>query len=138
MLYQRLERERQRGRIGLAERDEGTTATLDEQHAVASDGHDERAGDARRTTGCMFRPWKRGSVGLRGIGSGNDRGLRRLIVVQALAEPLDRAGQGELRTPEALDEVAAPTDAQRLERTKLVVHRGVTHRARLRPERRLV
>ncbi len=42
-----------------------------------------------------------------------------------LAQPLDRAAERELRAAEALDEVAAPADAERLERPQLAVDRAV-------------
>src|SRR5439155_1749815 len=52
--------------------------------------------------------------------------LRLLVLLRPqLSGPLDRAGQRELRAAESLDEVAAPADAERLQRAQLSVHRAV-------------
>ena len=74
-----------------------------------------RAGAARR-----LGPLQRRAVGLRGVGGGeHDR--RRRVVVALRAQPLDRARERELRAAEALDEVAAAGDADRLQRRQRVV-----------------
>ncbi len=70
-----------------------------------------------------LRPAQRGAVGLRGVGGGEHE-RRRLVVVALRAQALDRARERELRAAEALDEVAAARDADRLERGELVVERG--------------
>ena len=63
------------------------------------------------------------AVGLRRVGGGeHDR--RRRVVVALRAQALDRARQRELRAAEALDEVAAAGDAERLQRGERVVERG--------------
>ena len=75
--------------------------------------------------GIALRPGQRGAVGLRRVGGGEHerrRGRARLAGVGTQA--LDRAGQRELRTAEALDEVAAPADAEGLEVAERVVERG--------------
>src|SRR5256885_13931361 len=41
------------------------------------------------------------------------------------SQPPDRTPDRELRTAESLDEVTAPAEAERLERTQLRVHRAV-------------
>ena len=70
-----------------------------------------------------LRPVQDRAVGLRRVGGGeHDRG--RGVVVALRAQALDRARQRELRAAEALDEVAAPGDADRLQRRELVVQRG--------------
>src|SRR6185312_17496566 len=78
-----------------------------------------------RSVAVSSRPRQRRAVGLRRIGRGEHerlRLLRRLLRTQ----PLDRAGQRELRAAEPLDEVTAPRDAERLELRQLGVDRGET------------
>src|SRR4029079_12034358 len=55
-----------------------------------------------------------------GIG-GREDDRRRLLVGALRAQALDRAGERELRGAEALDEVAAPAHAERLELAEGVV-----------------
>ena len=73
-----------------------------------------------------LRPGQRRSVGLRWIGRGEHERVRLLALLRTeLAEPLDRAAERELRSAEALDEVAAPAEPERLERLQLPVDRAV-------------
>src|SRR6185503_15519762 len=65
-------------------------------------------------------PRQRGAVGLGRVGRGeHDRG--RLLTRAGRAQPLDRAGERELRAAETLDEVAATAGAERLELRERVV-----------------
>ena len=83
-----------------------------------------RAGDPRRPRSGAPRPGQDAAVRLRGIRRGKHE---RLVVFRLaqLAQPLDSAGQRELRAAEALDEVAAPAGADGLERPQLPVDRAV-------------
>src|SRR5919108_731667 len=73
------------------------------------------------------RPRKRGAVRLGRVGSGEHQCLRLLVLLARpeLTQPLDRAGQRELRAAEALDEVAAAARAQRLQGAQLAVDGAV-------------
>ena len=100
-------------------------AALDVEHRLGAGQHDVGAGlarrGARRRSG--LRPLQRGAVRLRGVGGGEDDGRRR-VVVALRAQALGRARQRELRAAEALDEVAALADADRLQRDERVVQGG--------------
>ena len=85
-----------------------------------------RAGDPRGAAAGALRPRQRGAVRLRRVGRGEHERLRLLPVARPqLAQPLDRAAERELRAAEALDEVAAPAEAERLERAQLAVDGAV-------------
>ena len=64
--------------------------------------------------GVALGPRERAAVGLRGIGRGEDE-RRCVLVVAARPQPLHGAGKRESRAAEALDALAAPADAERLE-----------------------
>jgi hypothetical protein len=86
-----------------------------------------RAGGALRALrlALALGPRQRGAVGLRRVGRGqHDR--RGLVLGPLGAQALDGAGQRELRAAEALDEVAAAADAERLERAERVVQQAET------------
>src|SRR5213078_4112265 len=74
----------------------------------AAAGEDELGERAKRRVGGGEHERRRGRARLAGVGT----------------QALDRAGQRELRTAEALDEVAAPADAEGLEVAERVVERG--------------
>ena len=84
-----------------------------------------RAGDARRARAGALRPRQRGAVGLRRVGGGEHERVGVVPALAQLAQPLDRAAERELRAAEPLDEVAAPAEAERLERAQLGVDRAV-------------
>src|SRR5204863_8479026 len=66
------------------------------------------------------------AVGLRGIRRREHLRFRLLAVLRPeLPEALNRPAERELRAAEALDEVAAPTEAERLERLELSVDGAV-------------
>lgn len=115
--------------IGLSKRNERATASLDEEHGLATEKNHPRSGDSRGTGAGAPRPRNRRAVRLRGIGCGKHEGLS-LLVTKALrpelAQALDGAGLRELRSPEAFDEVSAPAHAQRLERSQFRVHGSVS------------
>jgi hypothetical protein len=64
-------------------------------------------------------------VRLRRVGRCEHECVGILGPLAQIAQPLDRATERELRTAEALDEVAAPAQAERLERPQLRVHCAV-------------
>ena len=76
---------------------------------------------------CASRPGQHSAVGLGRVGRGKNerRGVRVALASPQLAQPLDRPRQRELRPAETLDEVAAPADAERLERLQLRVDGAV-------------
>src|SRR5262249_59202920 len=92
---------------------------------LAAEEDDVRSGDARRPRAGPLGPWQRGAVRLRGISGRNHESRLALWRVAQLAEPLDGAAEGELGAAEALDEVPAAAETERLERTQLGVHRAV-------------
>ena len=105
--------------IGLSKRDERAPAALDEEHRLAVEQDDPRAGDPCGASAGASRPRKRGAVRLRRIGRGEHERVSLWLTHvggSQLAQSLDGARQRELRSAEALDEVAAPADAERLER----------------------
>ena len=112
--------------VGLAQRHERAAAALDEERRLAAEQHDVRAGDARRPRARALRPRERGAVRLRRIGRREHERVGLVVFLRTqLAQPLDRAGQRELRAAEALDEVAAAADAERLEVAQLAVDGAV-------------
>src|SRR5439155_7496057 len=66
-----------------------------------------------------------GPVRLRRVGRREHDGIRLLTALAQLPEPLDRTAERELRAAEALDEVAAAAQPQRLERAQVRVDRAV-------------
>ena len=84
--------------------------------------HDVGARDAGGPAllGVALGPGQRRAVGLRRVGGGEDD-RRGLLGDLLRAQPLDRAGERELRAAEPLDEVAAAADAERLELLQRVV-----------------
>ena len=135
---ERLERRSQPRLVGLAQRHERAAAALDEERGLAAEQDDVRAGDAGRARSGALRPRQRRAVGLGRVGGGeHERLLVVALAAAQLAEPLDRAGERELRPAEALDEVAAAADADRLEslaarRRRRRSRRGSPRRARRR------
>src|SRR5262245_59138969 len=84
------------------------------------------AGNSRRAAARQLRPGQRGAVRLCRIGRCEHERVRLLAFLRTeLSKPLDRAAERELRPAEALDEVAAPREAERLERLQLSVDRAV-------------
>ena len=101
-----------------------------------------RARGARRRRAARARaprPWQRGAVGLRGVGGGEHEcagvvaavaqrrargGRHRTAGAWRCPQPLDGSGERELGTAHALDEVAPPADAERLEVAEGVVQAG--------------
>ena len=85
-----------------------------------------RARDPRRACSRPPRPRNRGAVGLGRVRRREHERLWLLSLARfQLAEPLDGSRERELRAAEPLDEVAAPADAERLQRPQLAVDRSV-------------
>ncbi len=127
MRDERGERRAQPLGVRVAQRHERASAPLDEQHGLAVEQDDVRSGDAGSTGSRTPGPGECGAVRLRGIGGGEHERPHTGVGAQ-LAQPLDRARQGELGAPEALHEVAAPTAADRLQSAKLAVDGSVSTR----------
>ena len=111
-----------RASSALDEHRDALAAALDVEHGLGAGEDDVGARHALRAARLVVAlgPRQRRAVGLRRIGGGqHDR--RRLLVGALRAQALDGAGQGELRAAEALDEVAAPAHAERLELAEGVV-----------------
>ena len=125
MTDERVDRGTKPRRIGVAQRRERPAAALDVEHRLAAEQHDERTGDTRGPRTGALRPRKRCAVRLRRIGGGEHERVGVLGTLAQIAQPLDRAAERELRAAETLDEVAAPAQPERLERTQLCVHRAV-------------
>ena len=122
--------------------EQGAPAALDVQHQAAVDEHDQGAGLAARACGRRprrrrGRPRQRGAERVGRVGGREHQGARRRRAPLARgsssarssaaphgAQPVDRAGQRELRGAEALDEVAAPAAPGLLERREHPVDRG--------------
>src|SRR3954447_8490274 len=121
-LRERLEARVDARVVGVGEDEDAASAALDVQHRLAARDDDLGAGRALRALALALAlgPWQRGAVGLRRVG-GCEHDRRRLVLGLLRAQPLDRAGQRELRPAEPFDEVAAPADAERLERAERVV-----------------
>src|SRR5207248_3781582 len=102
---------------------------------LALEEHHVRPWHACGTSPGTPRPRQRGTVGLRRIRGGDHE--RTLVAgrLTELAQPLDGAAERELRTAEALDEVAATAEAESLERSQLAVHRSVAAGNPFRPHR---
>ena len=129
MLDERRERRPQPRLVRVAQRDERAAAALDEERRLAAQQHDVRARNARRTRSGPPRPRQRRPVRLCRIRRREDQRLRLLVLTRTqLPQPLDGAGQRELRAAEAFDEVAAPAGAERLERAQLAVDGTVAAR----------
>ena len=124
---ERDERRPQPRVVGIAERHQRAAAPLDVERGVAAEQDDVRAGDPGRARARSPRPRQRRAVRLRRVGRGEDE---RVVLgsTPQLAQPLDGAGQRELRTAETLDEVAAPAGADRLEGAQLAVDGAVAAR----------
>jgi hypothetical protein len=121
-----LRQSEERSTQGLArnERLKPATTGLDVAGELSADQYDEGAGDALRaaTLPRLAGPRQRCPVGLRGIACGKDerrRGIERTLG----AQPLDGTGQRELCSTEALDEISATRDPERLELGQRVVER---------------
>src|SRR4029077_10743457 len=111
--------------VGIAERDKRAAAALDEEGRLAAQKDDLGAGDSSCSRAGPLRPRKRRAIRVRPIGRGPHEHLRVLAFPRSqLTEPLDRAAERELGTTEALDEVATPAEAERLERLPLGVDGG--------------
>src|SRR6266545_4976059 len=112
--------------VGLAQRHERAAAALDEERRLAAEQHHVRACNARGARAGALRPRQCRAVRLRRIRGGQHERLRFVSLARTqLAQALDRAGRRKLRAAEALDEVAAAADAQRLEVAQLAVHSAV-------------
>ena len=109
--------------VEVDERCEGASAAFDEERGGAVDEHEVGAGGASGSAPERCRPRERRPVGLGRIGGGQHQRLA-LAVMARLAQTLERAGQGELRATEALDEVAAAGRADRLEGGQLGIDAG--------------
>ena len=118
MAHERRQRLPEPAVLGLAERQERPAAALDEERGLAVEDDDVRPGNPRGARGRPLRPRERGPVRMHGVCCGEDE---RAAGAAPVAQALDRAGQGELRAPEPLDEVAAAADAERLELAELPV-----------------
>src|SRR3954471_22313755 len=119
---ERLERRPHPRVVGLDEEREAAAAALDVDGRLGAGEDDVGAGDALGLArlGVALGPRQRRTVRLGRIGRGQDH--RRLaLAVAGRPQPLDRAGERELRAPEPLDEVAAPARAERLELRERVV-----------------
>src|SRR5207244_3624350 len=94
--------------VGFGQYEDAAATALDVEDGLAAGEHDVGAGSALGALrlALALGPRQRGAVGLGRVGRGeHDR--RRLLLVALGAQPLDGAGQRELRAAEALDEVAA-------------------------------
>src|SRR5438094_6785133 len=112
--------------LRIAQRDERAAAALDEQRRLAAEEHHARARDPRGPRARTLGPRKRCAVRLRRVGRGKYQRLRLLAVsLTELAQPFDGAAERELRPAETLDEVAAATKPERLERPQLAVDGAV-------------
>jgi hypothetical protein len=131
VLDERRERGAEPGLLGIPKRDERAPAALDEERRLAAEEHDVGAGDPRGAGARALRPRERGAVGLRRVGRRKDERGRLLGL---LPQALDRAWQRELRAAEALGEVAAAADAERLQLPQLAVDRRVAARDALRAD----
>ena len=113
--------------VRLAQRHERPAAALDEERRLAAEQDDVRARDAR---GAARRPASATAARRRTAAPGRRPRARAAPASSPslrpqLAQPLDRAAERELRAAEPLDEVAAPAEAERLERLQLAVDRAV-------------
>ncbi len=102
------EREPDRRLVRQAEARQRAAAALEVEDRRAVDEHDVRAVRARGAACARLGPGERGTVRLRRVGGREDERLRLVAGLAQVAQPLDGAGQGELRAAEPLDEVAAP------------------------------
>src|SRR5438874_3013318 len=119
--------------VGVAERDQRAPPALDEQGGLAAEQDDPGAGDAGGSRPRSLRPRQGGPVGLCRVGSRENEHVRLIAFARSeLAQPFDCAAECELGAAEALDKVAAPAEAKRLERLQLAVDRPVATRNPLR------
>src|SRR5437763_9248554 len=108
--------------VRVAERDQRAPPALDEQGGLAAQPDDPGAGDAGGSRPRSLRPRQGGPVGLCRVGSRENEHVRLVAFARSeLAQPFDCTAECELRAAEALDEVAAPAEAERLERLQLTV-----------------
>ena len=102
------------GQLGvaqLAKAKDAATAALDVDERLAVAEQDVGAGGAGGTPPRRgFRPGQRRAEGVGGVGCGQD--LEGAVGFGQRAQTLDRAGEGELGTAQALDEVAAAGGAE--------------------------
>ena len=126
MLDQGRERRPEPALFGIAKRDERAAAALDEQRRFAAEQHDPCARDPGGPRSRPLRPRQRRAVRLCGIGGGEHERVGLVAFPRPqLAQPLDRAAKRKLRAAEAFDEVAAPAEAENLERLQLPVDGAV-------------
>src|SRR5205823_729116 len=119
--------------VRVAERDQRAPPALDEQGGLAAEQNDPGAGDAGGSRPRSLRPRQRGPVGLCRVSSRENEHVRLIAFARSeLAQPFDCAAECELGAAEALDKVAAPAEAERLERLQLAVNRRVATRDPLR------
>src|SRR6266542_1381574 len=129
VLHERRERGPQPFLVRLAERDERAAAPLDEERRLTAEEDHLGSRDARSPCAGALGPRQSCAVRLGRVGGGEDERFCLLPLSRPeLPQPLHGAGQGELRTAEAFDEVAAPADAERLERAQLRVNGAVAAR----------
>ena len=128
MSDERVERRSEPVRIRVAQGNERPASSLDIERGLPIEQYHPRSGDSRGSCPRAPRPRNRSAVRLRRIG-GREHEHLTLLVLQVLrsqlAQALDCARQRELRSSQALHEVPAATDTERLERTQLRVHRAV-------------
>ena len=136
MRDERRERRAQPELVRIAQRDERAPAALDVEHRLAAERDDIGAGDTCGARSRALRPRQRSAVGLRRIGRREHERVALLVALAQLAQPFDGAAERELRAAEAFDEVAAPAEAERLERAQLGVDGAVAAGDALRRGRR--
>ena len=89
--------------------------------------------DMRAATRAARAPERFGQGAPRRTAAPDRRRDQRALLRRLLAEPLDRAGERELRAAQAFDEVSAAADAERLQLAQLAVDGRVAARDPLGP-----
>ena len=85
-----IERDGQPVGLRLAQRDEGSPTALDEQHCIAGNADNQRAGNAGGTPRCSLWPRNGSPIGLCRIGSCKHLGsFGGFSIADGLAKPLD-------------------------------------------------
>ena len=136
VLGERLERLAQPRLVRLAERDEPLAAALDVEHRLGVEQHDVRARHARRPAAAGPRRAAATAARRRRDWPGSVAASTSAPAGSSERSPRSRSTaprERELRAAEALDEVAAPGGAERLEVRQLAVERREAARARPRP-----